>query len=112
MHCCVFDRLDALNRLTLYIYRMGWTYPARNPFIDLNLQKKSLVVLGLCLEPIRPVTPTGKTGRSCQTGYRNMTGQTASAYRSDRSTRVAANFGRQHVPSCSLAKIACQRTLL
>ena len=32
--------------MTLYIYRVGWTYPARNPFIDLNLQKV-LIVLGL-----------------------------------------------------------------
>ena len=31
--------------MTLYIYRVWWTYPARNPITDLNLQRV-LVVLG------------------------------------------------------------------
>ena len=31
--------------MTLYIYRVGWTYPARNSITDLNLQRV-LVVLG------------------------------------------------------------------
>ena len=47
--------------MALYIYRVGWTYPARNPFTDLNLQKV-LIVLGLQADrsdrsdpPVRPV---------------------------------------------------------
>ena len=44
--------------MTLYIYRVGWTYPARNPITDLNLQKV-LVVLGFQVDrsdpPVRPV---------------------------------------------------------
>ena len=47
--------------MTLYIYRVGWTYPARNPITDLNLQRV-LVVLGFQVDrsdrsdpPVRPV---------------------------------------------------------
>ena len=32
------------SAVTLYIYRVGWTYPVRNPITDLNLQRV-LVVL-------------------------------------------------------------------
>ena len=61
------------------------------------------------LGPVRPVRPTGQTGWSCQTNHIHV----------DRSDRlnipvrpVLANFGHQHMPPCSLAKFACQRTLL
>jgi len=68
--------------MTLYIYRVGWTYLARNPFTDLNLLK-TLIVLGL-LDlsdrsdlPVRPVGP-------CRTGHSASTGQTARSDQSDR----------------------------
>ena len=66
--------------MTLYIYRVGWTYPARNPITDLNLQRV-LVVLGFRVDrsdppvrpvgvarpatwsrPVRPLKSTGQTG--------------------------------------------------
>ena len=37
------------SAVTLYIYRVGWTYPVRNPITDLNLQKV-LVVLRFQLD--------------------------------------------------------------
>ena len=54
--------------MTLYIYRVGWTYPARNPITDLNLQRV-LVVLGFQVDrsdrsdpPVRSLKSTGQTG--------------------------------------------------
>ena len=66
--------------MTLYIYRVGWTYPARNPITDLNLLRV-LVVLGFQVDrsdrsdppvsvarpatwsrPVRPLSSTGQTG--------------------------------------------------
>jgi hypothetical protein len=69
--------------VALYIYRVGWTYPAKNSFTDLNLQKV-LIVFGLQIDrydrsdppvrpvgifrsaarsrPVRPLTGTGQTG--------------------------------------------------
>ena len=62
--------------MTLYIYRVGWTYPARNPITDLNLQRV-LVVLGFQVDPLvrpvgvarpatwsRPVRPLSSTGQT------------------------------------------------
>jgi len=61
------------SAMTLYIYRVGWTYPAKIPFTNLNLWK-SLVVLGLCLDQSdRSDPPVG----SYQTSYSAKTGQTA-----------------------------------
>ena len=61
--------------VTLYIYRMEWTYPARNP-VYRSKSIKNLVVLGLYLDrsdrsdlPVRPVSP-------CWTGHSASTGQT------------------------------------
>ena len=49
------------SAVTLYIYRVGWTYPARNFFTDENL-RNSLITLGLLIDrsdrstlPVRPV---------------------------------------------------------
>ena len=72
--------------MTLYIYRVGWTYPARNPITDLNLQRV-LVVLGFQVDRSDRSDLTGQTGRCCQTGYMVQTGQTAQKHRSDRSVR-------------------------
>ena len=69
--------------MTLYIYRVGWIYPTRNPITDLNLQRV-LVVLGFQVDqsdrsnppvrpvgvarlatwsrPVRPLLSTGQTG--------------------------------------------------
>ena len=69
--------------MTLYIYRVRWTYPARKPFIDLNLQIV-LVVLGFQVDPDR-------SDRSALWQIPNR------ADRSDRSGLVYANFGRQQV---------------
>ena len=73
--------------MTLYIYRVGSTYPARNPFYRWNL-RNSLITLGLLIDrsdwstlPVRPVGccrtdysvwpvrllgRTGQTGRYCR----------------------------------------------
>jgi len=76
---CFWSIRHPQSAVTLYIYRVGWTYPARNLFMDLNLWK-SLVVHGLYLDrsdrsvvpdrlrepqPVRPLGHTGQTG-SCQ----------------------------------------------
>ena len=80
-------------------------------FTDLNLLR-TLIVLGLLLDRSDrsdlPVRPVGHARPSTDA----QTGQTAWTHRLDRSVQVTANFGRQHMPPCSLAKLACQRTLL
>ena len=63
--------------MTLYIYWVGWTYPARNSFYRSKSLKKTLVVLGLYLDRsdrsvpagqatvprlVRPLDQTGQTG--------------------------------------------------
>ena len=40
--------------MTHYIYRVGWTYPARNPIYRSKSIKKTLVVLGLYLDRSAP----------------------------------------------------------
>ena len=66
--------------VTLYIYRVGWTYPARNPITDLNLQKV-LVVLGFQLDrsdpPVRPVGIARSATRSRPVRPLAGTGQTS-----------------------------------
>ena len=69
--------------MTLYIYRVGWTYPARNPNTDLNLQKV-LVVVGFQLD---------RSDRRFAESEIGSTGQTAYGHRSDRS----ANFHHQQM---------------
>ena len=59
--------------MTLYIYRMGRTYPARNPFY----KSKSMKILICTRIPHGPVKPVSH----CQTGYRD---QTAWVHQSDR----------------------------
>ena len=83
--------------MTLYIYRVGWTYPARNPITrskSIKIPSCTRIPLGL----VRPVDPTGQTGRLLPDRLQRLTGQTARAYRSDRSVLSNANFGRQHMP--------------
>ena len=76
--------------MTIYIYRVGWTYPARNPITDLNLQRV-LVILGFQVDRSdRSVLPDRLHGPD----------------RLDRSQApvrpvcsTSANFDRQHKPS-------------
>ena len=76
--------------MTLYIYRVGWTYPARNPITDLNLQRV-LVVLGFQVDrsdrsdpPVRPV------GVARPATWSRPVRPVCS---------TSANFGRQHMPT-------------
>ena len=80
--------------MTLYIYRVGRTYPAINPITrskSIKIPSYTQIPLG----PVRPVDPTGQTGRLLPDRLQRLTGQTARAYRSVLSN---ANFGRQHMP--------------
>ena len=79
--------------MTLYIYRVGWTYLARNPIT----RSKSIKIPSCIRIPLGPVDPTGQTGRLLPDRLQRLTGQTARAYRSDRSVLSNANFGRQQV---------------
>ena len=54
--------------MTLYIYRVGWTYPAKNPIY----RSKSIKIPSCTRTLLGPVRPTGQTGRSYQTGYRRL----------------------------------------
>ena len=57
------------SAVTLYIYRVGKTYPARNP-----VYRSKSINNSNCTRtpprPVRPVGPTGQTRWSCQTIYR------------------------------------------
>jgi hypothetical protein len=73
-NCIVFRSIGCPHpAVTLYIYRVGWTYPVRNSFTDLNLLK-TLITVRLLLDrsdpPVRPVDPL--LGR-----LQHQTGQTA-----------------------------------
>ena len=66
--------------MTLYIYRVGWTYPTRNPITDLNLQRV-LVVLGFQVDrsdpPVRPVGVARPATWSRPVRLLSSTGQTS-----------------------------------
>ena len=84
--------------MTLYIYRVGWNYLARNPITDLNLQRVP-VVPGFQLDlsdrseppvrpvgvarpatwsrPVRPLAGTGQTGLFDQCQFWSSTGRKA-----------------------------------
>ena len=78
------------SAMTLYIYRVGKTYPARN----LVYRSKSIKNSNYSRIPprlVRPVRPTGQTGRA-------PAGSAKTPDRSDRLVRpVDANFGCQHL---------------
>ena len=61
--------------MTLYIYRVGWTYLVRNPIY----RSKSIKILNYTRTPFGPVRPVG----SCETSYNAQTGQTAWSNQSD-----------------------------
>src|SRR6185312_8238693 len=94
------------SAVTLYIYRVGKTYPARN----LVYRSKSIKI-SICTRtlsgPVRQVGPTGHTGWPLPDRPQRLD-------RSDRSVipvkPVGANFGCQHMPPCFLVKLAYQKT--
>ena len=78
------------SAVTLYIYRVGKTYPARNPVYRSKSIKNSNYSR-IPLRPVRPVGPTGQIGRA-------SAGQATVPDWSDRLVRpVTTNFGRQHM---------------
>ena len=99
----LIDWMITQSAVTLYIYRVEWTYLVKNPFYRSKSTKKpnsTRTPLG----PVRPVGPTGQTGRA--------PAESATApYRSDRLVRpLDANFGCQHMPPCFfLVKLACKK---
>ena len=67
------------SAMTLYIYRVGWTYPARNPVYRSKSMKTPSCTRTLP-GPVRPVGP-------CKSGHSASTSQTA---RSDRLVLILA----------------------
>jgi hypothetical protein len=59
------------SAVTLYIYRVEKTYPARNSVYRSKYIKNSNCTRTLPI-PVRPVGPTGQIGWSCQTIYRRL----------------------------------------
>jgi len=59
------------SAVILYIYRVGKTYPARNPVYRSKFIKNSNCTRTPPRQ-IRPIRPTGQTGWSCQTVYRRL----------------------------------------
>ena len=84
--------------MTLYIYRVGWTYPTRN-----SITRAKSIKISICtripLGQVRPVEPTGQIGRLLPDRLQRLTGQTARAYRSDRFVLSNVNFDshREHL---------------
>jgi hypothetical protein len=89
--------------VALYIYRVGRSCPARNPFIAKNSQGllNSTQTRG---PPVRPVRPTGQTGVAVAgLATRHLTGQTVEGHRSDwwrHPDCPSAKFGCEHVLFC------------
>ena len=91
--------------MTLYIYRVGWTYHARNPVYKSKFIKNPSCTRTLPV-PVRPVGPTGQTGRS-------LPDRPQCLDRSDRSLRpVGANFGCQHMPPLFFGKACLPKNIL
>jgi hypothetical protein len=88
--------------VALYIYRVGRSCPARNPFTTRNSQGliNSTRTRG---PPVRPVRPTGQTSVAVAgSATRRPTGQTSEGHRSDRwrqLDRPCAKFGCEQRPS-------------
>jgi hypothetical protein len=86
--------------VALYIYRVGRSCPARNPFTARNSQGllNSTRTRG---PPVRPVRPTGQTDVAVAgSATRHPTGQTVEEHRSHRRrqpNRSCAKFGCEHI---------------
>ena len=80
--------------MTLYIYRVGWTCPARN-----SITRSKSIKISSCarisLVPVRPIDSTGQTDQLLPDQLQRMISQTARTHRSDRSKLYIANFNRQ-----------------
>jgi hypothetical protein len=96
--------------VALYIYRVGRSCPAKNPFTTRNSQGllNSTRTRG---PPVRPVRPTGQTGVAVAgSATRRPTGQTVKGHRSGRwrqPDRPCAKFGCEHMPPCFFSKACC-----
>ena len=111
---CLIDSIGLYypqSAVTLYIYRMGKTYPVRNPIY----RSKSIRFPNCTQTPhglVRPVRPTGRTATGL-TG-RSLPDWPQCLDRSDRSVGpvrpVSVNFGYQHMPPYFLVKLAYQKT--
>jgi hypothetical protein len=98
--------------VTLYIYRVGRSCPARNPFTTRNSQGllNSTRTRG---PPVRLVKPIGQTGVAVGRSGR-PTGQTVEGHRSDRWRQpdrlfaiLGANRERLQLPPPSLEEETC-----
>jgi hypothetical protein len=91
--------------VSLYIYRVERSCPARNPFTTRNSQGllNSTRTRG---RPVRPVRPTGQTGVAVAgSATRRFTGQTVEEYRSNQwrqPDRPCAKFGCEHTEICKV----------
>ena len=99
--CFLIDSIGLFlqSAVTLYIYRVGKTYPVRNHVY----RSKSIKNSHYSRTPPRSVGPTGQTGRA-------PAGQATVPDRSDRLVRpVDANFGYQHMSSCFLLNLLTKK---
>src|SRR6185312_7004984 len=71
MYLIVSIGFSLQSAVTLYIYRVGKTYPARNHVYRSKSIKNSNYTR-TPPRPVRPVGPTGQTGWSCQTVYKHL----------------------------------------
>jgi hypothetical protein len=94
--------------VALYIYRVGRSFPIRNPFTTRDSQGllNSTRTRG---PPVRPVRPTGQTGVVVAgSATRHPTGQTVEEHQSARRRqpdRPCAKFGCEHMPPYFLVKL-------
>ena len=97
MYWCILIDWMSQSAVALYIYRVGWTYPVRNPYYR-SRSIKILIWLGLLDRsdqsdlPVRPVGP-------CRTGHSASIGQTG-----------WCQFWLSIYAPCFLVKLACQKT--
>jgi hypothetical protein len=93
--------------VALYIYRVGRSCPARNPFTTRNSQGllNSTRIRG---PPVRPVRHTGQTGVAVAgSATRRPTGQTVEGHWSDQwrqPDQPCANFGCEHNGNSFMSK--------
>jgi hypothetical protein len=87
--------------VALYIYRVGRSCPARNPFTTQKSQGLHNYTRTRG-PPVRMVRPTGQTGVAVAgSATRRPTGQTVEGHRSDwwrQPDRPCAKFGCEHMP--------------
>ena len=89
--------------MTLYIYRVGWTYPARNP-----VYRSKSIKISTCTRtlsgPVRPVGP-------CRTGHSASTGQTGCC-QFWLSTYAPCFFGKAYLLKNILLSQNCLRAMI